>query len=163
MPSLVQPNLKIGRAKIHFDALYAEICGYRESYPHHFAATEDLERNEWVVSTSLALPKVDISLIAGDFIACLRSSLDDLAWQLAKLTTDQPAREICFPICEKDSSDTHLKIKRSTFRIPDAAVAVMKSFQPYHHGDAARLPSLASQYTVEHRQASATHATLYCC
>jgi hypothetical protein len=81
---------------------------------------------------------LEIMLTVGDFVCRLRACLDHLAWQLAALTCDegsQPGSHICFPIAEKDSLDTQLKIVKSTYGIPDDAVAVMKSFQPYHAGD----------------------------
>jgi hypothetical protein len=77
-----------------------------------------------------------IALIMGDFIASLRSSLDHLAWQLALLGGGTPSRDICFPICEKDSLETQLKIARSTYGIPDTAIPIVKSLQPYKSEDA---------------------------
>jgi hypothetical protein len=78
----------------------------------------------------------EIALTVGDLVSCLRASLDHIAWQLALFSGDKPSREICFPICDKNSLDTQLRIVKSTYGIPDAAVSIMKEMQPYNCGDA---------------------------
>jgi hypothetical protein len=76
-----------------------------------------------------------IILSIGDFIASLRCSLDHLAWQLALLTTVKPTGELQFPILEKSTVDAQMRFAKVTFGIPDGAIAIMKSMQPYHAGE----------------------------
>ena len=138
MPSLFDPNLKLQWAKEHLDALDRELALLKQSNTQRLSTEDDLENGWYIVRVDFpSNPRqFTVALISGDFISCLRSSLDHLAWQLALLTTDTPSRDICFPICEKNSLDTQLRIVKSTYGIPDAAVSIMKSLQPYNSGDA---------------------------
>jgi hypothetical protein len=131
-----QPYLKLGRAKEHFDALDREAAIFAESNPYRMFTQDDLESGQYIVTVWLDEPPVRLALLAGDFICCLRSSLDHLAWQLAFLTTDKPSEKICFPVLDKDTSNTQGYIKVATKGIPDLAITVMKSFQPYTYGAA---------------------------
>ncbi len=138
MASLFDPDLKLQWAKNHLDALAAKIQIIREANKCRISTQDDLENGWHVIRCQIPHDAriFEAALIAGDFIHCLRSCLDHLAWQLALLGGDTPSRDICFPICEKDSLDAQLRITRSTYGIPDAAISVVKSFQPYHSGDA---------------------------
>src|SRR6266536_2918274 len=138
MPSLRDPKLKLRRAKEHLDALNVEIGLLKKSKAKIISTEDDFEHQWYVVKINFPTSphQSTASLIAGDFVSCLRSSLDHLAWELALLTTDTPSRDICFPICEKNSLDTQIRIVKSTFGIPEGAVSLMKSLQPYNSGDA---------------------------
>src|SRR5580658_4055833 len=137
MASNLDPHLKLSRAKLHLDALDQEVRLFKQSEPHRITTEEDEDGGWYIVKIEhLKDISLGVALIAGDFISCLRSSLDHLAWQLATLPTDSPSRDISFPICEKDSLDTQIRIVKATYGIPDAAVAIMKQFQPYNGGDA---------------------------
>lgn len=163
MASLIQPGLKVHQAKKHLDALCTEVRKYCDSHPHHFSTEENLTSNEWIVTASITLPPVVISLIAGDFIACLRSSLDYLVWQLACLKVELPSRETCFPICEKNTLDAQLKITKSTFQIPDDAVSIIKSLQPYQQGDdykTSHLWQLHKLWNIEKHRHLTSHSVI---
>lgn len=136
MAGLVQPYLKVQRAKEHLDALDREARLFSKSDPYRISAQDDLERGQYIITVRLDEPPVRLALIAGDFIGCLRSSLDYLAWQLAFLTTTSPSEKVCFPVCEQDSTGTQGYIKVATKGICDRAVAIMKSLQPYNCGSA---------------------------
>ncbi|MBZ5598232.1 MAG: hypothetical protein LAN83_07910 [Acidobacteriia bacterium] len=137
MPSLADPELNLRWAKKHLELLDERMSALKRSYSPNVTATDDVENGWYVVRIQYPedQPILDIVLTAGDFVCRLRACLDHLAWQLATLTTSQPGSHICFPITEKDSLETQLKIVKSTYGIPDAAVALMKSFQPYNAGD----------------------------
>ena len=140
MASMFDPQLNLGWAKKHLDFLKEQITPFEKSQAENLTLTaeDDLKNGMYVVTLKFPSDpehQFAIALVAGDFISRLRSSLDHLAWQLAMLTTDKPSRNICFPVHEKDSLDTQLGIVKTTYGIPDEAVAVMKSFQPYHTGD----------------------------
>ncbi|MFZ3262915.1 MAG: hypothetical protein WA172_02855 [Terriglobales bacterium] len=141
-PSMKHTHLKMGRAKVHLDALYEMVEGFIKSKPYHVLAEDHVEAGEHIVTFTIDDPGFDAALIAGDFICCLRSALDYLAWQLATLTTSSPSRDVCFPICAKDSLETQLKITRQTFGIPDQAVLTIKSLQPYVYGEKYELSHL---------------------
>ncbi len=136
MPSLISPTLKVQRAKEHLDSLQEAVKPLRQTKPYPSSTEDDLNAGEWVVSIEIKTPPHSLALVAGDFICCLRSSLDYLAWQLAGLTTPQPIESVCFPICGEDSPGTQGYIIKSTKGIPAGAVAIMKQFQPYTCGNA---------------------------
>lgn len=140
MSGILTSNLKVIRAKQHLDTLDMAIREFRANpEKHRRVSTYDDTLNGWFVVRCQALNEDDIfglGLVAGDFISNLRSSLDHLAWHLALLNERFPSKNICFPVIGQNNSDTQLKITKSTFGIPDDAIALIKSFQPYHSGEA---------------------------
>jgi hypothetical protein len=144
MPSLFDPKLKLAWAKKHLDLLGEKIAAFRKNNKGSLSAEEDAANGWYVIRIHIPHDDstFDIALVAGDFISNLRACLDHLAWQLALHTTDNPSREICFPICEKNSIDTQVRIVKSTFGIPEAAIATMKEMQPYLGGDNYKLSHL---------------------
>lgn len=138
MPGLLAPNLKVSRAKIHLDTLDAAVDDFRSKPEENQRVTcyDDLETKEFVIKCEPVnedrLPT--LGLIAGDFICNLRSSLDYVTWQLA--SPKFASHDTSFPIVGKNSLDAQIKITRCTYGIPDDAVTIMKSLQPYHAGDA---------------------------
>jgi hypothetical protein len=137
-PNLVNPYLKMGRAKVHLDALKEGILEFSNSEPYRIFPQDDLERGQHVITIRLSDPPLPLALISGDFICCLRSSLDYLAWQLAAISIANPSKDICFPIWGEDCNSAQRHIKKSTEGIPPEAITFMKSFQPYNHGNAYR-------------------------
>jgi hypothetical protein len=136
-PSLIEPRAKCAWAKMHLDTLKTQIEGFCKNYPYRIETEEDPQAGAYLIKTYhpdvvKALP---ILMILGDFVENLRASLDYIAWQLALLSGDWPRREVAFPIIDKYTFDSHQAIAKTTFGIPDAAVTVMKSFQPYHSGN----------------------------
>jgi len=142
MASLIDPNLKVERAKVHLDELNAQVRSFLKSEFYHLVEYDDLERQQYVLRLEVSDPPLYLGSIAGDFISCLRSSLDHLAWQLATLRTPRPPDNICFPIFGKNSPKTQEGIEKATQGIPGDAIALMESFQPYHHGDKYKLTYL---------------------
>lgn len=131
------PISKLLWANEHLKTLETMMTQFSESDPYRISTEENAEIGEYIVSIEWIKEFPPFAgLVAGDFVCCLRSCLDQLAWQLALLTRPNPSTEICFPICEKDSLDTQLRIVRSTYGMPDAAISLVKSLQPYNAGDA---------------------------
>lgn len=136
-PSVLDGGLKRQWAKKHLDSLKAELDFFQQSNQYEISTEDDTQNGLYIIRIKhppilQALPAV---LTAGDFISCLRSSLDHLAWQLALLGGDWPSKATCFPVCEKNTLDTQLQIVKATYGMPDDAVAIVKSLQPYHSGD----------------------------
>jgi hypothetical protein len=143
MADMLNPDLKLGRAKIHLDALDFQLGKFQKVDSYRITTKEYPERGLYGIAVEV-LEEVPfpVAFCAGEFICCLRSCLDYLAWQLALLNTETPSRELCFPICGQNTVDTQVRIAKQTFGISDAAIAVMKSVQPYHSGDAYKLNRL---------------------
>jgi hypothetical protein len=149
-PSVLDPGLKCQRAKKHLDSLRSELDFFQQSNQYEISTEDDVQQGSYLIrikhpSVLQAIPAV---LIAGDFICCLRSSLDHLAWQLALLGGDWPSRATCFPICDKRTLETELQIVKSTYGMPDDAVAIVRSFQPYHVGENYRSTPLWRLHTL---------------
>lgn len=133
-----EPDLIRQRAKNHLETLKREIERFNQLHPYTILPEDDPDARHYVIKIvhpdlMNALPAV---LVFGDFVSSLRSSLDHLAWQLARLGGKRPRRDVCFPICGENTIDTQVQIARTTFGIPDQAISLMKSFQPYQSGDA---------------------------
>jgi hypothetical protein len=71
-------------------------------------------------------------MLIGEFAYSLRSSLDNLAWQLALLTTDAPNRMTAFPIESECPGAGNRGYNEKVANFPQAALAVVESVQPYH-------------------------------
>jgi len=138
MPSLLNPNLKVERAKTHLDVLDGRVADFTRPDRYRVSPSDDLEAGQYVVVLENDFPPLDLGTIAGDFINNLRSALDHLAWQLAALTTATPSRDLCFPICGTYSVSTEEYIRKCTSDFPTEAVSVVQSFQPYNSGNAYR-------------------------
>jgi len=137
-PGLEDADFKRQWANKHLKSLKAEIEALSQRYPYEISANDDPSTGDHLVQIThpTILPGIQAVLYLGDFICSLRSALDHIAYQLASLTSPAPSREICFPIYEKNTVDFQVKIAKSTFGIPDPAVAIIKMLQPYHYGDA---------------------------
>jgi hypothetical protein len=165
MPSLADPELNLRWAKNHLKALNERISAFKGAYSPSITTEDDVDQDWYILRIQYPddQPLLEIVLTAGDFVCRLRACLDHLAWQLAALTTTQPGDRICFPITEKDSLETQLKIVKSTYGIPDAAVAVMKSFQPYNAGDlykSSHLWRLNKLWNIDKHRHIAHHAVI---
>lgn len=126
---------KVDRAKVHLDALSEAIESWRKNHADSLTPHDDLERGEYVVEIRPPDPDVKIALIAGDFVCCLRSALDHLAWQLAATVTPDPPKRICFPIYGENTIDNQYAFVKSTHGIPEEAIVTIRSLQPYQGGD----------------------------
>jgi hypothetical protein len=141
---MISLNLRLARAKVHLDELNARVRLFIESKPYRITCQDDLERQHYKIIVEVHDPPLEAALIAGDLVNCLRSCLDNLVWQMAASVicraghsdTQSPSRRICFPICKDNTLDSQIFITKSTFGIPEEAISIIKSFQPYHCGDA---------------------------
>ena len=115
--SLVDPYLKTARAREHLDSLRREIQAFRESKPYTFEAEDDLVQNRYRVRVRMADLPDRVSLIAGDVFYCLRSSLDQLVYALAKTATRDPERTQ-FPIIDRWNSQARKRFEQQTRGVP---------------------------------------------
>jgi hypothetical protein len=135
--------MKTRRAKTHLDALEKEIMRWIKSHPYSITEEDDSEAvwHYFIIKTRPITE--DVPLIAGDFINCLRSALDQLAWNLVNLfpetvpKDEKTARRIDFPICDSDAS--YLS-KRGLF--PPAIALILDSLQPNDRANAFRFHPL---------------------
>lgn len=135
--SLWHATLKLEWAKKHLNSLRDQVTALSKTGGNRITTYDDVEQGQYAINIQHAsVPDFfRIMLTTGDFIASLRASLDHLAWQLALLTTPKPTSELAFPIFDKNTVDAQMRLAKITFGIPEPAIAIMKSLQPYHAGD----------------------------
>jgi hypothetical protein len=131
-PNLADSYLKTARAKKHLENLRSEVKAFCESKPYKFVREDDLDNGVHIVRMQVAETPDEITLIAGDLFNCLRASLDQLVWSLAKLTGVPYPKNTQFPILDKPNPQ---KFSRRTEGVPAAALSIIESLQPYNAAD----------------------------
>lgn len=127
--NLTDPYLKTSRAKVHLENLREQLTALTNE-PGEFFREDDLENQLHIVKVKIKdIPDV-IPLIAGDLFYCLRASLDQLVWCLAKIKATPGYPEgTQFPILEQ--RDPH-RFNRQTSGVPAEAIKIIESLQPYN-------------------------------
>jgi hypothetical protein len=141
MPSLVDPYLKSDWAGKHLQALRDKVRLYcAEPDVCTLVGEEDFKNQRYIVHIKVKPIPDPIPLVLGDFLGCLRSSLDQVVWSLARLTLPNP-KHTQFPIIEKWNSDGRKRFDAQTLGVCTKAKGIIKGFQPDQGGDAAALRS----------------------
>jgi hypothetical protein len=130
--TLADSYLKTTWAKKHLDSLGEELRVFAQSKPHHFSIERDIKNQRYRIRFKIGNAPDSFPLIVGDFLYCLRSSLDQLVWSLAKLNRTYPLHTQ-FPILDKPDGKA---IRNCTSGVPTEARRVIESLQPYHRGNA---------------------------
>jgi|SRR5580698_1276118 hypothetical protein len=135
---LIFVKMKARRADEHFQSLERELAKW-SAKTHAISEKTDFERAVHVVTITISPTPEIIPMLFGDFVCCLRSSLDQLAWRLAHLPPKRTfsrtqQRQINFPIFEERSSTYN--DRRGLF--PAAVADIVDTFQPYLRGTAFR-------------------------
>ncbi len=128
MNRLVYIEMKIARAQVHLDALNRELAIYLQD-AYTVIRKDDIENARHICRTQQnPIPPI-IGMSLGEFLYCLRSGLDQAAWQLAlpDAKRDFP-RDICFPIVEEKSK----RLTTILSYFPDAVAKEIELLQPYH-------------------------------
>lgn len=93
---LEDAKTRVDRATEHAEALYGEMLAFFRREPEPVVAEYDDDDRPFPVCTE---PLPDRwSVLAGECLQALRSSLDYIAWEVALLRADAPDRFISFPI-----------------------------------------------------------------
>jgi hypothetical protein len=89
---------KANRAKLHLDAFYEHVSGYMKE-PHSVITKHDAENRRYIKRFELKAFEPVMGMELGEFLYCLRTGLDQMAWQLAlpDARRDSPT-DIYFPI-----------------------------------------------------------------
>ncbi|HEY1984943.1 MAG TPA: hypothetical protein VGG85_06015 [Terracidiphilus sp.] len=136
LPNNPNPGLKVGWAKHHLDLLTAQIRDYLRINPYSISVEDDLEAGEHIVKLDTIPPSVEIPLIAGDFVSCLRGSLDHLATALTLVEGGNPSDAASFPVIARNNSSGRKRFNEAVSGITPGAIKTIESLQPYHSGDA---------------------------
>src|SRR5271156_1341219 len=98
MDRLIGVRSKIERAKKHVTDLDIAIRSFCESQPYTIATKQKPEIEHTTLCVENVQPVPDsITLIVGDAVHNLRSSLDHLAWQLVDAAGGTPGVHTYFP------------------------------------------------------------------
>jgi hypothetical protein len=129
-------RIKIERAKQHISDLEIELGNTRGRYKEVRLLEKDPDfGNTFLAWKNLPIYSFESLAIAGDAIHNIRSSLDQLAYQLAVAGTDRtPRRTVCFPIA-KDRDTYEAEKARKVKGIRPEAVELIDRLKPYKGGN----------------------------
>lgn len=86
MRGLADPCLKTARAKEHLDDLRERLHTFREDQPITVSREDDAESQKHIIRLKVKDIPEKFALVVGDFLYCVRSSLDQLVFALAQNT-----------------------------------------------------------------------------
>jgi hypothetical protein len=138
-PNLEHVQMKTRRANIHLQTLETELAKWLNGAPYTIVERDDVDKGWHFYFIRINPMSEDIPMSAGDFVCCLRSSLDQLAWNLAHLDSARKfsiteERRINFLIF-KERDGTYIDRRRL---FPSAVADAIDTFQPYLRGNAYR-------------------------
>jgi len=126
--------MKTERAHDHLNALNRELNLFlKEAYA--VTTKEDIDNARYVRRTHFKGMDPVIGMLLGEFLYCLRSGLDQMAWQLALPSARSDPRQrtnICFPIFETAStSEQRRNLTKILNLFPSEVAAEIDALQPY--------------------------------
>jgi hypothetical protein len=141
-PKYFDAGLKVGWAQHHLDLLGEQVTAYLGDDPYTISTKDDLEAGEHIIELNTKPMRVEIGLIAGDFLSCLRGSLDHLATGLTRVRGGTASNTASFPVIGVDNGSGRKRFNEAVSGVTPNAIEVIKSLQPYHSGDAYKLTKL---------------------
>lgn len=132
-----QYQLRLDRALYHMQCLESEVSRWLEKRPYRVINEFEAESGKKVVRIEvLEPPPAHFSLIVGDCVHNLRSTLDNLIYELA-IARGQPSRKVeetlMFPIF-RNAKEFTAKGKYRVRGIAPEAQAIIERLQPYNRG-----------------------------
>jgi hypothetical protein len=128
------PRLKWNGAIRNLDCIKREVATFVESDPHRVVVGFEPDAGCYVARMEIGEePDPQLGIMVGEFVHNLRSCLDHIAWQLARLSNsvkvcDRNRGRISFPVC--NSREQFSKHSVLPFLSEDAQ-AFMEGVQPY--------------------------------
>ena len=130
-------KLKVSRAEEHLEALRVGCSAYLDNKPFEPVRQSQSESaNPWMVRRVNHPPPLRLSVLLGDFLHNLRSSLDHLAWQMVLANDGTPKSGIGgtqFPILKKRGK-TPIKIAGG---VAAEVADLIEKLQPYNNKNGA--------------------------
>ena len=135
MASLDSVRQKIGHAKTYLDLVKSEVQRYLDANQSEFVpnASSDPNQPTFTVRPKSPIPE-RISLIVGDCLQNLRTSLDYLVWELVLAAGNTPGKKHMFPVCLTPDGFKSAESRGQLQGVDGAAITLIKSFQPYLDG-----------------------------
>lgn len=126
---------KIERANENIKNLEAEIAAFVQPDPYIIAGNVDHQTKECTfVAHAKAIP-LRFSVLAGEIIHHLRSSLDHLIWALVLQRHTSPDFKVQFPICLRAEEFEAARKGGIINGISGSAQAIIERLQPYRNAD----------------------------
>lgn len=128
------PRLKWNGAIRNLDCIKRGVAAFAESDPHRVVVNFEPEAGCHVARMDIGEePDPQLGIMVGEFVHNLRSCLDHIAWQLARLNNsakvcNKRRGDIYFPVC--NTREEFLKRKVRDL-LPEDACAFLNRFQPY--------------------------------
>ncbi len=126
---------KIERAKENIKNLEAEISAFVQPDPYIIAGNVNHQTKECTFVANAKTIPLRFSVLTGEIIHQLRSSLDHLIWALALQSHATPGPDIGFPICLTEEKFKAAKKRGKINGISGSAQAIIESLQPYRNAD----------------------------
>jgi hypothetical protein len=148
------PRLKWEGAVRNLEAIKGKVAEFIESEPHRVTIKFEPEAGCHVARMAIGEePDPQLGIMVGEFVHNLRSCLDHIAWQVARLSNsakvcNKNRASIYFPVCH--SHKEFLKHPALPF-FPEDARALVGSFQPYEGSKGPRAHWLAGLNTLWNR------------
>jgi hypothetical protein len=128
---------KTERAKLHLDAFNGHVSAYMKE-PHTVVTKYDAENRRHIKRFQLKAFDSVLGMELGEFLYCLRSGLDQMAWQMAMpdARRDSP-KDIYFPIPEdlskrdRSSRDRRRNYAKALRRFPHDVRRQINALQPH--------------------------------
>jgi hypothetical protein len=142
-PSIEYVYMKARRADFHLQAAEKELRNWVKNNPYALVEKDNSNRTLHFFIISPKPMREEIALTIGDFVNCLRASLDQLAWNLVNLfpstvpATESIAAQVVFPICRTEDA---YRQKRALFH--SSVHAILDSLQPKDRANALRTEPL---------------------
>jgi hypothetical protein len=131
--TLADPYLKTARAHEHLEDLRDRLRRFTESEPCRIFREDDIKNRVHIIRIELKDPPHKVALVVGDFLYCLRSSLDQLVWALSLHNTGRYPQGTQFPIFSAPKPN---KFMDYTVGVAADAIREIELLQPYQGGHA---------------------------
>jgi hypothetical protein len=133
---------KAERAKLHLDAFNGHASAYMKE-PHNVVTKYDAENRRYINRFQLKAFESVLGMELGEFLYCLRSGLDQMAWQMALPDARRRfPKDIYFPIPEdlrkgdQSSRDRRRNYAKALRRFPNDVRRQINAIQPHKGADA---------------------------
>ncbi len=126
---------KLYRARQHFDELAQEVRAYYQSDPGTLEVTTSENGGATVEFIESKPTPARFGLIFGDFLHCLRSSLDYLVWELVASGGGIRTHKHEFPVADKESAFEKAIKDGKLDAISPKALALIRTAQPFQRDD----------------------------
>lgn len=130
--------LKIERAQRHIDELEALVDAFMKPNPYKIIVKYNSDADQSILyAASNPLIPPEISIVAGDVIHGLYSSLDHLAHELVVANNGSPSTSTSFPISKHTptSKDEKTRYERQVCGMRQEAIEIIESMNPHEGAD----------------------------